>query len=225
VQSDVTEQGLNWRPSALTGEVDLRLRLVSFASAAALLRYTCHYESCSSSSHVRACSVSSQSMWIEWDWMGFNPKQVKLLLNFFPIPSNPCVLGITEQALIVIYTKIGRLDNMTAVKIKLPLMGIHFSSFRTLAPRLLPILASAPTRPPKRPEAFGPCPVRPLKKKPTSQPCSAGPLQVLLICSCTVYMYTSVCGGASAVQRVQPSPIPCLQLIGSHRHRRPNLMR
>lgn len=82
-----------------------------------------------------------------------------------------------------------------------------------------------PTRPPKRPEAFGPCPVRPLKKKPTSQPCTAGPLQVLLICSCTVCMYTSVCGGASAVQRVQPSPIPCLQLIGSHRHRRPNLMR
>jgi hypothetical protein len=30
-----------------------------------------------------ACSVSSQSMWIEWDWMGLNPKQVKLLLNFF----------------------------------------------------------------------------------------------------------------------------------------------
>jgi hypothetical protein len=22
-------------------------------------------------------------MWIEWDWMGFNPKQVKLFLNFF----------------------------------------------------------------------------------------------------------------------------------------------
>jgi hypothetical protein len=32
---------------------------------------------------VRACSVSSQSMWIEWDWMSLNPKQVKLLLNFF----------------------------------------------------------------------------------------------------------------------------------------------
>jgi hypothetical protein len=48
---------------------------------------------------IRACSVSSQSMWIEWDWMGLNPKQVKLLLNFFPIPSNPCVLGITEQTL------------------------------------------------------------------------------------------------------------------------------
>jgi hypothetical protein len=32
---------------------------------------------------VRACSVSSQSMWIEWDWMGLNPKQVKLLLIFF----------------------------------------------------------------------------------------------------------------------------------------------
>jgi hypothetical protein len=32
---------------------------------------------------LRACSVSSQSMWIEWDWMGFNPKQVKLFLNFF----------------------------------------------------------------------------------------------------------------------------------------------
>jgi hypothetical protein len=32
--------------------------------------------------------------------MGLNPKQVKLLLIFFPISSNPCVLGITEQALI-----------------------------------------------------------------------------------------------------------------------------
>jgi hypothetical protein len=38
-------------------------------------------------------------MWIEWDWMGLKPKQVKPLLIFFPIPSNPCVLGITEQAL------------------------------------------------------------------------------------------------------------------------------
>jgi hypothetical protein len=50
--------------------------------------------------HVKACSVSSQSMWIEWDWMGLNPKQVKLLKNFFPISSNPCVLGITEQSLV-----------------------------------------------------------------------------------------------------------------------------
>jgi hypothetical protein len=32
---------------------------------------------------IRACSVSSQSMWIERDWMGLNPKQVKLLHNFF----------------------------------------------------------------------------------------------------------------------------------------------
>jgi hypothetical protein len=48
---------------------------------------------------LSAFSVSSQSMWIEWDWMGLNPKQLKLLLNFFPIPSNPCVLGIMEQAL------------------------------------------------------------------------------------------------------------------------------
>jgi hypothetical protein len=24
----------------------------------------------------RACSVSSQFMWIEWDWVGLNPKQV-----------------------------------------------------------------------------------------------------------------------------------------------------
>jgi hypothetical protein len=31
----------------------------------------------------RPCSVNSQSMWIEWDLMGLNPKQVKLLLNFF----------------------------------------------------------------------------------------------------------------------------------------------
>jgi hypothetical protein len=37
--------------------------------------------------HISACSVSSQSMWIEWDWMGLNPKQVKLLKNFFQ--SNP----------------------------------------------------------------------------------------------------------------------------------------
>jgi hypothetical protein len=34
---------------------------------------------------MRACSVSSQSMWIEWDCVGLNPKQVKVLLNF----SNP----------------------------------------------------------------------------------------------------------------------------------------
>jgi hypothetical protein len=33
--------------------------------------------------HIRACSVSSQSMWIEWDWMGLKPKQVKPLLIFF----------------------------------------------------------------------------------------------------------------------------------------------
>jgi uncharacterized membrane protein YbaN (DUF454 family) len=33
--------------------------------------------------HIRACSVSSQFIWIEWDWMGLNPKQVKLLKNFF----------------------------------------------------------------------------------------------------------------------------------------------
>jgi hypothetical protein len=32
---------------------------------------------------LRACSVSSQSIWIEWDWMGLNPKQVKPLLIFF----------------------------------------------------------------------------------------------------------------------------------------------
>jgi hypothetical protein len=31
--------------------------------------------------------------------MSLNPKQVKLLFNFFPISSNLCVLGITEQAL------------------------------------------------------------------------------------------------------------------------------
>jgi hypothetical protein len=32
---------------------------------------------------LRPCSVSSQSMWIEWDWVGLNPKQVKVLLNIF----------------------------------------------------------------------------------------------------------------------------------------------
>jgi hypothetical protein len=31
---------------------------------------------------LRAGSVSSQSMWIERDWIGLNPKQVKFLLNF-----------------------------------------------------------------------------------------------------------------------------------------------
>jgi hypothetical protein len=35
------------------------------------------------SPRLRACSVSSQSMWIEWDWVGLNPKQVKVVLNFF----------------------------------------------------------------------------------------------------------------------------------------------
>jgi hypothetical protein len=38
-------------------------------------------------------------MWIERDWMGLNPKQSQTSSQFFPIPSNPCVLGITEQAL------------------------------------------------------------------------------------------------------------------------------
>jgi hypothetical protein len=37
---------------------------------------------------VRGCLVSSQSIWIEWDWMGLNSKQVKIFLNFFSIPSN-----------------------------------------------------------------------------------------------------------------------------------------
>jgi hypothetical protein len=32
---------------------------------------------------LRACSVSSQSMWIEWDWVGLNPKQVKFLQKKF----------------------------------------------------------------------------------------------------------------------------------------------
>jgi hypothetical protein len=32
---------------------------------------------------LRACSVSSKSMWIEWVWVGSNPKQVKIVLNFF----------------------------------------------------------------------------------------------------------------------------------------------
>jgi hypothetical protein len=31
--------------------------------------------------------------------MGLNPKQVNLLLIFFPIPSNPWVMGLTEQGL------------------------------------------------------------------------------------------------------------------------------
>jgi hypothetical protein len=34
--------------------------------------------------------------------MSLNPKQVKLLLNFFPISSNPCIMGITEQNLSVV---------------------------------------------------------------------------------------------------------------------------
>jgi hypothetical protein len=37
--------------------------------------------------------------------MSLNPKQVKLLLlHFFPISSNPYVLGITEQGLIWVVT-------------------------------------------------------------------------------------------------------------------------
>jgi hypothetical protein len=32
---------------------------------------------------MRLCSVRSQSIGIEWDWVGLNPKQVKVLLNFF----------------------------------------------------------------------------------------------------------------------------------------------
>jgi hypothetical protein len=39
--------------------------------------------STSSLAQLRACSVSSQFIWIEWDWVGLNPEQVKLLLNFF----------------------------------------------------------------------------------------------------------------------------------------------
>lgn len=31
----------------------------------------------------RACSVSTQSIWIECDWISLNLKQVKLVLNFF----------------------------------------------------------------------------------------------------------------------------------------------
>jgi hypothetical protein len=49
--------------------------------------------------HLRACSLSSQSIWIEWNWMGLNPKQVKILHIFFQSPSNPYATGITEQAL------------------------------------------------------------------------------------------------------------------------------
>jgi hypothetical protein len=37
---------------------------------------------------IRACSVSSQSMWIEWDCVDLKPNQVKFLLIFFnPIQS------------------------------------------------------------------------------------------------------------------------------------------
>jgi hypothetical protein len=32
--------------------------------------------------HIRAYSVCSQSMWIEWNWVGLNHKQVKVLLIF-----------------------------------------------------------------------------------------------------------------------------------------------
>jgi hypothetical protein len=39
----------------------------------------------------RACSFCSQSMWIGWDWMGFNPKQVKIFHNFFQ--SHPIHIG------------------------------------------------------------------------------------------------------------------------------------
>jgi hypothetical protein len=40
---------------------------------------------------LRACSVSSQSMWIEWDWMGLNPKQVKLLIIFSNSIQSMCI--------------------------------------------------------------------------------------------------------------------------------------
>jgi hypothetical protein len=40
---------------------------------------------------VRACSVSSQSMWIERDWMGLNPKQVKLLQIFSNLIQSMCI--------------------------------------------------------------------------------------------------------------------------------------
>jgi hypothetical protein len=33
--------------------------------------------------HFRPYSVSSQSIWNKWDWVGLNPKQVKVLLIFF----------------------------------------------------------------------------------------------------------------------------------------------
>jgi hypothetical protein len=40
-------------------------------------------QTCAYCNIIRPCSVSSQSMWIEWDWMSLNHKQVKFLLNFF----------------------------------------------------------------------------------------------------------------------------------------------
>jgi hypothetical protein len=42
---------------------------------------------------LRACSVSSQSMWIEWDWMSLNPKQVKRLKIFFSNPIQSMCIG------------------------------------------------------------------------------------------------------------------------------------
>jgi hypothetical protein len=55
-----------------------------------------------STNPIRTCSVSSQSMWIEWDWLGLNTKQVKVHQFFFPISSNPFIMGITEQGLILL---------------------------------------------------------------------------------------------------------------------------
>jgi hypothetical protein len=43
------------------------------------------------SHHIRACSVSSQSMWIEWDWMCLNHKKSNFFLIFSNLIQSMCI--------------------------------------------------------------------------------------------------------------------------------------
>jgi hypothetical protein len=52
---------------------DVTSRAITFAPTFVYIRNICLL-SRRSQFQLRACSVSSQSMWIEWDWMSLNPK-------------------------------------------------------------------------------------------------------------------------------------------------------